>query len=125
MVTPPQTVLLVEDDSALHDAFSMTLRKNGYTVESAFDGKQALEKLKTVHPNVILLDLLMPVMNGREFLRAFPNSDNVPIIVFSNLDSKAEVQEVMQLGASRYMLKAWATPKELVRILEDTTVTSD
>lgn len=115
----PQTVLLVEDDKALNDAFSLMLAKNGYQVESAFDGQQALDKLETFKPDVILLDLLMPVIGGKEFLQKFDNKAGVPIIVFSNLDSKSEIQEVMDLGANRYMLKAWATPTELVRVIED------
>ena len=95
------------------------LTKNGYQVSSAFDGRQALDLLKTVQPDIILLDLLMPVLGGKEFLQQFNNASHVPIIVFSNLDSKSEIQEVMDLGASRYMLKAWATPTELVRVIED------
>ena len=114
-----KTVLLVEDDNALNDAFTMMLTKNGYQVSSAFDGRQALDLLKTVQPDIILLDLLMPVLGGKEFLQQFNNAGHVPIIVFSNLDSKSEIQEVMDLGASRYMLKAWATPTELVRVIED------
>jgi DNA-binding NarL/FixJ family response regulator len=62
----------------------------------------------------------MPIMGGREFLQHFENSSDIPIIVFSNLDSKTEIEQVMQLGATRYMLKAWATPPELVRVLHDT-----
>ena len=115
----PRTVLLVEDDKALNDAFSLMLAKNGYQVESAFDGQQALDKLETFKPDVILLDLLMPVIGGKEFLQKFDNKAGVPIIVFSNLDSKSEIQEVLDLGANRYMLKAWATPTELVRVIDD------
>ncbi len=114
-----QIVLLVEDDKALNDAFSLMLTKNGYQVESAFDGQQALDKLATIRPDVILLDLLMPVLGGKEFLQQFDNRANIPVIVFSNLDSKSEIQEVMDLGANRYMLKAWATPTELVRVIQD------
>ncbi|MFZ1249126.1 MAG: response regulator [Candidatus Saccharimonadales bacterium] len=115
------TVLLVEDDAALSDAFSLMLTHNGYVVETAFNGQEALEKLQHSQPDIILLDLLMPIMDGREFLRAFSNDRQIPIIVFSNLDAKSEVEEVMSLGATRYMLKAWATPSELVRIIQDST----
>lgn len=113
-------VLLVEDDAALSDAFLLMLEKNGYHVITAFNGQEALEKLNGVTPNIILLDLLMPVLDGREFLKRFENRTDIPIIVFSNLDAKSEIEEVLQLGASRYMLKAWATPNELVRVIEDT-----
>lgn len=113
-------VLLVEDDAALSDAFFTMLQKNDYDVQIAFNGEEALQKLEAYTPDIILLDLLMPVMDGREFLRSFENTSQIPIIVFSNLDAKNEVEEVLALGATRYMLKAWATPKELLRILQDT-----
>ncbi|MBL8122022.1 response regulator [Candidatus Saccharibacteria bacterium] len=115
-----QRVLLVEDDTALNDAFCILLQKNGYEVKTTFNGQEALEALGDFTPNIILLDLLMPVMDGKEFLRRYTNSDNIPIIIFSNLDTKSEVQEAIDLGATRYMLKAWATPHELLRVIQDT-----
>lgn len=113
-------VLLVEDDAMLNDAFSMLLKKQGYSVDVAYNGKEALELLASRSPDLILLDLLMPVMDGKEFLHVFDNSTRIPIIVFSNLDTKSEVQEAIKLGATRYMLKSWATTKELVRVITDT-----
>lgn len=113
-------VLLIEDDAALNDAFTLVLQKNGYDVRSVYNGQEALENLAEYKPDIILLDLLMPVMDGKEFLRRFENPKHIPIIVFSNLDTKSEVQEAINLGADRYMLKAWATPHELLRVIEDT-----
>lgn len=113
-------VLLVEDDAMLNDAFSMLLHKQGYSLDVAYNGKEALDVLQHKTPDLILLDLLMPVMDGKDFLRAFDNHSHIPIIVFSNLDTKSEVQEAIELGATRYMLKSWATTKELVRVITDT-----
>lgn len=115
-----QTILLVEDDATLSDAFSILLTKEGFRVVTAFNGKEALEKIKDTSIDLILLDLLMPVMDGREFLEAFNNKDLIPIIVFSNLDAKNDVDEIFKLGVTRYMLKAWASPKELTKIIQDT-----
>lgn len=112
-------VLIVEDDQALSDAFSMILAKE-YDVNVAYDGKEALELTGKNTYAIILLDLLMPVMDGKAFLRAFDNKSHTPIIVFSNLDAKSDIEEVMELGASRYMLKSWASPRELLRLVEDT-----
>jgi two-component system response regulator VicR len=112
-------VLLVEDDAAINDAFSILLHKEGYRVETTFNGQEALEKLKTFQPDVILLDLLMPVMDGKQFLQAFDNPAQIPVIVFSNIDSKSEVQEALSLGATRYMLKAWASQKQLVQVINE------
>lgn len=118
-------VLLVEDDAMLNDAFSILLKKQGYGVDTAYNGQEALDQIKKRRPDLILLDLLMPVMDGKDFLRAFDNQTHIPIIVFSNLDTKSEVQEAVKLGASRYMLKSWATTKELVRVISDTLQDAD
>lgn len=114
-------VLLVEDDFALNDAFTMILEHAGYTVASAMNGKQALELLeKDTHtPDIILLDILMPVMDGKDFLRAFNNTRQIPVIVLSNLDSKDDVEEMSKLGASEYILKSSITPDVLVSLVKD------
>ncbi|PID32407.1 hypothetical protein CR970_00595 [Candidatus Saccharibacteria bacterium] len=113
-------ILLIEDDTTLNDAFHILLTKEGYQVDTAFNGQEALDILKTKTPDLILLDLLMPVMDGKEFLRRFDNQHDIPIIVFSNLDAKSDVKEAIELGATRYMLKSWATTKELIKIINDT-----
>jgi DNA-binding response OmpR family regulator len=115
-----QNILLVEDDATLSDAFSLLLTKEGFNIIPAFNGKEALEKAKDNSIDLILLDLLMPVMDGREFLETYENKDSIPIIVFSNLDAKNDVDEIINLGVTRYMLKAWASPKELTKIIQDT-----
>ena len=115
-----QHVLVVEDDPALSDAFSIVLRKEGYQVTVAFNGKEALQKVDGSMPDLILLDLLMPIMGGKEFLEKFENTNDIPVIVLSNLDTRSDIQEVLDLGASRYMLKAWASPNELVKLVKET-----
>ena len=120
MTSKKKRILLVEDDSALNDAFSILLNKEKYMVDSAYNGLEALIKIQKHKPDLILLDLLMPVMDGKEFLKTFENIEKIPIIIFSNLDSKSEVKEALDLGATRYMLKAWASPKKLVRLVSDT-----
>jgi two-component system response regulator VicR len=89
-------------------------------VQQAFNGKEALEKIPDFGPEIVLLDLLMPIMDGNQFLRTYKNDRHIPIIVFSSLDSRTEVQQALELGASRYMLKSWATPDELFRVINDT-----
>lgn len=112
-------ILIVEDDQALNDAFMMILDKD-YTVDGAFDGQEALDFTKKNEYDLILLDLLMPIMDGKQFLKAFQNKNDIPIIVFSNLDAKSDIVETTELGATRYMLKSWASPKELLKLVEDT-----
>lgn len=111
-------ILIVEDDQALNDAFSMILEKD-YDVDTAFDGKEALEFTQKQSYDLILLDLLMPIMDGKTFLKEFDNTNETPVIVFSNLDAKSDIEEVSELGATRYMLKSWASPKELLRLVQD------
>lgn len=120
MAQPKRRVLIVEDDTALSDAFGLVLDKQGFAVDKAYNGEDALSKIREHKPDLILLDLLMPVMDGKAFLKGFENPDDIPVIVLSNLDAKNEIQEVLDLGAARYMLKAWASPNELVKLVKET-----
>lgn len=114
------SILIVEDEAALNDAFTTVLKSNGFNVVSAFNGKEALEATQKEKFDVILLDLLMPVMDGIEFLKEYePKDEKAYIVVFSNLDSETNIEEVYDLGANRYVLKSWASPKELVKIVKD------
>lgn len=115
-------VLVVEDDTALRDAYKTILTTAGYPARTASNGEEALEAVETQEPDIIFLDLRMPVMDGIGFLKAYQPSTKHPhvkIIVFSNYDMQREVDEAYQLGAQRYVLKAWASPKELVKIVQD------
>ncbi len=116
--TAPINVLLVEDDFALSDAFSMILTFAGHEVHTAPNGKEALTYLKNATPDIILLDLLMPVMDGREFLDEFDNSHNVPIVVLSNLDSRTQIEDLTQKGAVGYVLKSSITPDTLTALVK-------
>jgi two-component system response regulator VicR len=115
------TILVVEDEESLNRAYQMILEQQGYDVKVAFDGDEALELTKTIAPDVILLDLRMPRMNGIEFLKNYNKSkpDKVKIIIFSNLDMQKEIDEAYKLGADRYILKAWASPVELIKIVKN------
>ena len=115
-------ILIVEDDIDLNNAYEMILTASGYTVSTAYNGAEALEVVeKDGDPDIIFLDLRMPVMDGIEFLKRYkaPTHETTSIIVFSNYDAKKEVDEAYDLGADRYVLKARAAPKELIKIVED------
>lgn len=117
-----QTILIVEDEQVLNNAYVTILKQEGFKVLSAFDGEEALSVAETNKIDLILLDLRMPKVNGIEFLKAYDlkAQDKPPIvIVFSNLDMQAEIDEAFELGATKYMLKAWASPKELVKLVKD------
>jgi two-component system, OmpR family, response regulator VicR len=116
-------ILIVEDEVTLNDAYRMILEAEGYKVACAFDGNEALQLAEEFDPDLILLDLRMPKLNGIDFLKEYDvkvKHPKVKIIIFSNLDMQAEIDEGYKLGADRYMLKAWASPKELSKLIKAT-----
>lgn len=116
-------VLVVEDEPTLSSAYTTLLRRAGYKVIVAHDGRDALEKASDNEPNIILLDLRMPNMTGVEFLKAYDIKNehpNVQVIVFSNYDMQDEIDEAYRLGAARYLLKAWASPREILQVIQNT-----
>jgi len=122
-MTQQASILIVEDDVDLNNAYKMILGSAGYDVTSAHNGEEALAAInKTGDPDIMFLDLRMPVMDGIEFLKQYdaPAHDDTTIIVFSNYDAQKEVDKAYDLGAHRYVLKARAAPKELIRIVQDT-----
>jgi two-component system response regulator VicR len=98
------------------------LEKEGYDVSVAHDGQEALDITEKLEPDLILLDLRMPRVSGIQFLQAYNLKEKHPkvkVVVFSNLDTQKEIDEAYSLGAQKYMLKAWASPKELIRLVEE------
>jgi CheY-like chemotaxis protein len=115
-------ILVVEDDKDLNAAYSVILQKSGYVVRTAFDGKAALEVLKEFEPDLILLDLLMPIMGGLEFLQNYELTDKHPevkVLIFTNMENSPEVTEAYKLGAHRCIIKSWTAPQNLNRIIDD------
>lgn len=115
-------ILVVEDDRDLNNAYCVILRNEGHEVVSALDGKQALEKLKDFSPDLILLDLLMPVMGGLEFLQNYDQlhrHKNVKVLIFTNMENSPEVEEAYKLGAHRCIIKSWTAPHNLAKVVSD------
>ena len=114
-------ILIVEDDKDLNNAYTIILNKEGYAVESAFDGQEALDKLVTFKPQLILLDLLMPIMGGLEFLKQFnlKTHPDVKVLIFTNMENSPEVTEAYSLGAHRCIIKSWTAPHNLARVITD------
>ncbi len=117
------SILIVEDEATLNDAYSIILKRQKHKVTNTFNGQEALDAIDKGVPDLVLLDLRMPKMDGVEFLKKLNPSKNYPkmkIIVFSNYDVQKDIDEAFKFGATRYMLKAWASPKELIRVVNDT-----
>ncbi len=122
------SVLVVEDEQSLNAAFMFILKADDIVAETAFNGVEALEKLDTFDPDLILLDLKMPKMNGIEFLEAFAKLQpkrRAKVIVFSNYNEQSEIDKAFSLGASKYMLKAWASPQELLKVVHEIAQAGD
>jgi len=116
------SILIVEDDAVLRGAYETVLAAEGYTVLTAADGEEALEQAQNHPPDVILLDMLMPHMNGLDFLRAYKVSAQqqpAKIIMLSNMSVPSDVKAAIELGAAKYLTKSSFTPKEIETIIKD------
>lgn len=108
-------ILIIEDEKPLREAFAFLLQSEGYTVELAENGKVGLQKVTTFKPDLILLDMLMPVMNGQEFLKeANLNSiANTKTLMLSNLSDPITLDDAHVYGVTDSVLKADLSPAEL------------
>ena len=102
-------LLLVEDDRHLRKAAAVTLRRAGYAVTTADDGEQALHAVSAEAPDLVLLDLIMPKMQGFEVLHALKSNAktaHIPVIVLSNLSQDCDREHALGAGAQEYLVKA-------------------
>ncbi len=113
---------MVEDDIDLNKAYCMILKHEGHEVVEAYDGKEALKKLANFEPELVLLDLLMPVMGGLEFLQkwATVKRRNVKVLIFTNMENSPEISQAYKLGANKCIIKSWTAPHNLSKVIEDT-----
>lgn len=118
-----KSVLIVEDETALRDAYKLILSTHGYEVHTAVNGAEGLLQLKKTKPDVVLLDIFMPVMDGKEFLRNTDTNDypQTTFIVYSNLSDGETEAEVLRLGAHKFVLKSSMTPKDLLDLIAATS----
>ena len=115
-------ILVIEDDKELNEAYKMILESAGHNVAAVRGGEEALQYLEgSEEPSIIFLDLKMQGMDGIEFLKQYdaPKHSDTTVILFSNYDHQKEVDEAFALGAERYILKARATPGELIRTVKN------
>ena len=113
----PIKILLIEDDPFLLSMYSIKFEAEGFVVVSADDGEKGLEMAKKTDANIILLDILMPKMNGFEVLEKLKEDERtrkIPIILLTNLNQKDEIEKGLILGADDYLIKAHFMPSEVV-----------
>ena len=113
----PIKVLIIEDEEALLSVLAHKLVREGYKVSLARDGEQGLSQVKSMRPDVILLDILMPKLDGfgvLESLNADGTIPDLPVIIISNSGQPVEIDRALKLGARDYLVKAEFSPEEVV-----------
>ena len=117
MESPKKKILLVEDDVFVREIYREKLTKENFDVIVAEHGILAMEKLKESIPDLVLLDCMMPYMNGNEVLKKMKEDENlkdIPVIMLTNISEKEKVDEGLSLGISDYLIKSHFTPSEVV-----------
>ncbi len=111
----PAKILLVEDEEALAEVLSAKLKKEGYDIEVAYNGEEGLAKLKRYQPDLMLLDIVMPKMDGYEVLEKM-NEENIkiPVIIISNSGQPVELEKTKKLGAVDFLIKTQFDPNEVI-----------
>jgi len=117
-----QKILIIEDDGFLASIYAQKLELEGFEVAFATNGEDGLKLAQKDKPDLILLDLLMPQMDGFEVLekvKADPTIKDIKVLVLSNLGQKEDVDRCMKLGAVGYMIKAHSLPEETVKRIKE------
>ena len=115
--TNKKTIMIVEDDSFVMDIYQTKLAQEGFEVVAAANGAEAMKKLENAKPDLMLLDIIMPYMDGLEVLKKIkenPETKNIPVILLTNLSQKEEVEKGIGLGANDYLIKSHFTPSEVL-----------
>jgi len=115
-------VLIVEDDPLMSRMYEKIFLFEKYEVELAHDGAEALEKARAAKPTVIMLDVMMPKMNGLqvlEKLKADPETKGIPVIMLTNLAGQQDAETALSKGAVKYLIKSEHEPKEVTDIVKE------
>ena len=101
----PKTVLTIDDDTAITELLAMLLRTHGYEVKTANNGDEGVKAIKKLNPHVVILDLMMPGMDGWQVCKNVREFSNVPIVILSALDDPAMIASALDAGADDYLVK--------------------
>lgn len=117
MAAVQNKILIIDDDPFILDMYAIKFKEGGFSVEIAQDGRVGLEKIKTFQPDLVLLDIVMPTMDGFQMLQELKKDgliNTTKVVLLTNLGQKADVERGMQLGAMDYIIKAHFTPSEVM-----------
>jgi DNA-binding response OmpR family regulator len=118
-------IAIVEDDQAIAQMYRLKFEAEGYTVELAEDGKLGLALVEHMQPDVVLLDIMMPVMTGDEMLanlRATSWGKDVKVIILTNMGEQEAPDAIKKLGVSSFIVKAEMTPRQVAELVKSTLV---
>jgi len=116
-------ILIIEDDKFLRELIIQKLGKEGFDLVEAADGEEGVRKMKEEKPDLVLLDLILPGIDGFEVLRrakADKELAPIPVVILSNLGQKDDIDKGIKLGAIDYLIKAHFTPSEIVSKIKET-----
>jgi DNA-binding response OmpR family regulator len=114
-------IVIVEDDSAISQMYSIKFEAEGYQVQSAENGKLGLELIEKMRPDIVLLDLMMPEMNGDQVLAAIRKTDwgkNLKVIILTNMGEQEAPEILKSLNVSAFIVKADMTPKQVAELVK-------
>lgn len=115
-------VLIIEDDQLIQRMYSKIFLFEKYDVVTASDGEEGLQKARTENPTIILLDVMMPKMNGMEVLEQLkidPATKSMPVVMLSNLAGENDVETALSKGAVKYIIKSEHDPKEVADMVNE------
>lgn len=114
-------IAIVEDDLAISQMYRIKFEAEGFTVETAENGKLGLELAESMRPDIILLDLMMPEMNGDEMLTQLRETDwgkGMKVIILTNMGEQEVPERIKELGVSSFILKADMTPRQVAEVVK-------
>jgi CheY-like chemotaxis protein len=116
-------IVIIEDNAVAANLYRAALSREGYKIEVATDGASGLEAITRLKPDLVLLDLMLPKVDGAEVLRrirALPDFDQLPVIVTSNAYTATRLDDLWKAGATQIVTKASISPKDLARVVKET-----
>ena len=121
MPEAPQKIAIIEDDTAISQMYRIKFEAEGYTVDTAENGKIGLDLIKSMKPDMVLLDLMMPEMTGDEMLAKLRETDwgkDLKVIILTNMGEQEVPENVKNLGVSAFILKADMTPRQVADLVK-------
>jgi DNA-binding response OmpR family regulator len=114
-------VAIIEDDQAISQMYRIKFEAEGYEVETAINGKLGLKLCEELNPDIVLLDLMMPEMNGDEMLQQMRKTDwgkKMPVIILTNMGEQEAPVILKELGVRRFIVKAEMTPRQVAEMVK-------